>query len=382
MNLIGMALLALACGCGGSGTPSEYPAGFTPGIVDADVDRADAPILDSNFVAIELSTPDGLGPLTESVIAYRNDDALHLISPDRSRSERIGAFHLRGWSPDGAWMVLREETTRQHYLRHTDSASELIPMGSDHVVWSPDSERVLLDSMNLLRLSDRSESQIATDGIPVDWSSDGQWILFYRRVETDNSFNANRTVYAIRSDGSEEHDVVVTSELFTGFEPGGLRFIYNGLADGAASFRMLDIFGNQAARLGSYDRTPFAPKWSPSGTRLLFFEDNGDNVPITIRTPSGSLTQQIGVGFGATWSPDERSIAFQTRNDAIFVAAVGDTTVRRVCKGDAHSWAPDGSRLAVHAVAQDTRLDFIAIVNGDGQDPVFIARGTDPSWSP
>jgi dipeptidyl aminopeptidase/acylaminoacyl peptidase len=165
------------------------------------------------------------------------------------------------------------------------------------------------------------------------------------------------------------------------------------------------------------------PVWSPDGTRLAYIhvQRNGpDPFPgardwsraIHVMDADGSNDIELAAyGFGPTWSPDGRFIAFATAYGnsnastptvVIVPSRGGAQTV--VTAGASPAWSPDGRRLAIVLnerppgsafftgptedanTGNDLPMRSLATVNVDGSDLRTLTDGTtddaDPSWSP
>jgi Tol biopolymer transport system component len=107
------------------------------------------------------------------------------------------------------------------------------------------------------------------------------------------------------------------------------------------------------------DGYSFAEAWSPDGRRLLYTlwlrNDEGfvvDRSELWAINANGSGKRRLArrfepvVSFGATWSPNARSIAFVNARGVHTVAADGSGLRRLARGGHAPYWSPDGESIA------------------------------------
>jgi len=215
-----------------------------------------------------------------------------------------------------------------------------------------------LDDMMVLDITRVTESDRREKERSPSWASDGSWIAFERRTNSNTHWQVIAKEIGSRTE----------KQLFCGNENG------------------------------------WSASWSPDGTQIAFARGrSGENDLFSIDLSTGQL-EVLKDEAGATdaypsWSPDGRHIAFvrgsQPRRD-IRVLHVGSETmhVDILVEGGGDSttprWSPDGEQIAYAFQMTDSPYRHIYRINWDERDPkdstpepVTDGRyyDTEPSWS-
>ena len=247
-----------------------------------------------------------------------------------------------------------------------------MPWQSNHPVWSPDGNRLLVTAIRP-NLPDR----------PATMKPDGSGLTLLDSGHPDLNFDC----YSWSSDG--------TRLLCVGI--GGDQETLNGIY----TIRASD--GGDLTRLttspsGYYDA---APEYSPDGTRFAFDRaTGGDNgtASLFVENADGTGLHQItgytiptAEGYeGLAWSPDGTQIVF---NDASSLDTIhpDGTAQRELLHGQdgcpcffSPTWSPDGTRIA-YADNPNLTTSDIYTANADGTHRVQITNTVGvgegwPSW--
>jgi dipeptidyl aminopeptidase/acylaminoacyl peptidase len=276
----------------------------------------------------------------------------------------------------------------------------------------------------------------------VDLSPDGKWIA-YTVTSTDSAKDRTDTdVWMATWDGSRTIQATSTPDNETSpkFSPDGryMSFLSSRQGGHGAQLWLLDRQGGEARRLTDLKTGIEEYEWSPDARRiavimsdapadadtankqpkpyvmdkLRFKSDGGGYLGDTARAHLYVLDVATGKAdiltpgqyeeSGPSWSPDGRSIAFESKrvegdpdrsanSDVFVVAAQPGSGVRRLTNFDGPdgcpcAWSPDGASLAFIR-GGDPRLsaynqERIAIVPASGGDAHFVATIDRPMSSP
>jgi TolB protein len=143
------------------------------------------------------------------------------------------------------------------------------------------------------------------------------------------------------------------------------------------------------------------PAWSPDGGRIAFTRSRGswskrctsscDDVYVMNADGSAPRNLTPGVASGQTpvWSPDGRTIAFQSDpdrdgNSEVYLVNADGSGQRRLTRTPADeswswsppAWSPDGRRIAFASQSG------IYVMNADGTRQRRLTEGSEPVWSP
>ena len=124
------------------------------------------------------------------------------------------------------------------------------------------------------------------------------------------------------------------------------------------------------------------PSWSPDGSKTVYMTGSG----IDTANPDGSNAALIVPGVSLTWpvwSPDGKKIAY-LNGSLLEVVNPDGSNPTEVAHGNIDGppvWSPDSTRIA-YSVPPAVSSGTIFVVGVAGGNPVQVATGSWPSWSP
>jgi TolB protein len=265
---------------------------------------------------------------------------------------------------------------------------------------SPDGMRIVFESnrdgpnlqiydMNVNGNEVRRLTHSSTNDLGPVWNPDGKWIVF-RSFQGDSG-----QLEAVRPDGSARHLVSNRKDIgWPRISPDGKRIAFKSSDEkGANVILTVNLDGSDLQTVPTGLDRPWDPVWSPDGKQLVFAEEPPDGVDPTTQRESVYISDTYGhnrrllatfPGFIQlpAWSPDGRTIAYQTwtgkRGDAdivlLDVATAKFTTLthrERPYLDETPAWLPDG-RLLFQST-RDGRYE-IYVMNADGSSQQRLTK--------
>lgn len=237
--------------------------------------------------------------------------------------------------------------------------------------------------------SDDSRSAIST-GISTDrdvvnalWSPDGARLMF------GVSFGNASPMYVVGADGRGLVDVVAGLDgdafpvawaadgnrlafgIYGGHAPSAVSTLYTARPDGSERAALGEFTNPQGD--GGWDR----PQFSPDGSSIVAF---GPAQALSLRIFDADVRAPVDIeGEGVTkftWSPDGRSIAFDTfdavsQRSTILTADAATGKTHTLTHGSWPRWSPAGDRIAFKRAVGDAQLG-VRTIRIDGSDDVPV----------
>jgi len=210
--------------------------------------------------------------------------------------------------------------------------------------------------------------------------------------------------------GAPETPLSITAlTSFLGFtwhpswNPDGSMFAYSHAAGGAMNIYVMTRGADEPLQLTN---TPFdedSPRWSPTGEKIAFVSDRGNDTEIFWISPTGGRERKLtntyipdwwrGLGF-APWSQDGEELLFprmqQNGGMAVWKINVATRLETQLTFPDpgtqdkGASWSPDGQRIAFDRSEGGKSAIWLLPAKG-GKAELFIENenfNSDPAWTP
>jgi len=217
------------------------------------------------------------------------------------------------------------------------------------------------------------------------------------------AFETPAGLHLIRTDGTELRRLPATrpGDQNPRWSPDGTRLVFWTDARSSGEIYVADADGSDRRLLtrddprDGYEPSDQFPDWSPDGRLIAFESYRTGDWHIWVMRPDGTgvrrLTANGRGGFSAQWSPDSKRLIYTAEWTASAFAVVDLAGRTRPFKtlsvydDWAPAWSPDGSSIAFTSTAEHGKPELY-VARANGGTPRRLTRNTasdfDPSWSP
>ncbi len=283
------------------------------------------------------------------------------------------------WSPDSKWMaysgtvggksglcVARPDGSEAKFLAETEGTNAPLPFTGNDVTWSPDSKRIAF-----IHATPGPEPDVNGDPIVVT-----RYLYKPDAGEGNTRFNDNLRTHIFVVDaaggGVKQLTSGSTYEHSIDWSPNGEEILFvSNHETNPDQFHNYDIFAlrvadNSIRRITATESIEYTPLWSPDGKQILFLackrgltdlETTMEDQHVWVMNADGSGRRELGAKIdnrqsSADWSPDGASVYFtvQERGSVHLyrMSAAGGTPEIIVNeRGNVGAWsAAPGGKLA------------------------------------
>ncbi len=179
------------------------------------------------------------------------------------------------------------------------------------------------------------------------------------------------------------------------FSPTGDRILFTSYASGFPQIYLMDVGSLAVRSLGEQPGTmTFAPRFSPDGATVVFSLEQGGNTDIyTMDIGSGALRQLTNapsIETAPSFSPDGSQIVFESDRSGtqqIYVMGAGGGEATRVSNGKGRYstpvWSPRGDMIAF-TKQNEGRFHIGVMLTDGGEERLLTSSFLDegPTWAP
>ena len=307
------------------------------------------------------------------------------------------------FSPDGKQILFDSDRdgNQEIYAVNIDGTSlrrlTFDPAGDNHPAFSPDGTQIVFtsgrdsenadvfimnadgsDPINITKWDKSNE----TAGVG-SWSPDGTKIAFF----SDRN-GGHDDIYVVSAETNRPKVILADPDddlRSPSYSPDGLKILYNReLPNKSGEICILDVQSGSSRMVRKTELSYVAPRWSPDGSKIAFFDRLDGNSEIFAVKPDGSgldrLTNDPAADIGPVWSPDGGQILFQSgRGEPVgkpqlyLMNSDGSgqhpITSRKGWEGDP-TWAPDGRNVLFACDREDSPGNMLDIceIGTDGKN--------------
>ncbi|WP_370879059.1 Tol-Pal system beta propeller repeat protein TolB [Gemmobacter fulvus] len=179
------------------------------------------------------------------------------------------------------------------------------------------------------------------------------------------------------------------------FSPSGDRILFTSYSSGFPQIYIMDVSSLSVRSLGEQPGTmTFAPRFSPDGGTVVFSLEQGGNTDIySLNISSGALNQLTNspaIETAPSFSPDGSQIVFESDRSGgqqLYVMSAGGGEPRRISGGAGRYgtpvWSPRGDYIAF--TKQNAGRFHIGVMLADGTEEKLLTSSyldEGPTWAP
>lgn len=184
------------------------------------------------------------------------------------------------------------------------------------------------------------------------------------RIAFVSDRDGNDEVYVMQPDGSEVRNLThnAARDADPCWSPDGKRIAFQSDRDGTEQIYVMNVDGTALTKLTAAPGEKAMPAWSHDGHQIAFCVTEESDIFIYVVSAEGGNPRRLTDGMAPSWSPDDRTIAFNRGQlPQIWLVDADGGSSRALVAGDeseltreekidllfrlAPVWSPDGKRL-------------------------------------
>ena len=368
--------------------------------------RCSHPSLSQDFSRLAYSAHVGFPPSPEILIqALMHDEPTQLTFDGVNGHEAIEPT----WSPDGAMIAFTQDSGERSAICVIDIERNVIAQLTKNggrnwsPDWSPSGREIAfvfseasgdISHIHIIEANGTGERRLFPNQSWVAsprWSPTGRYIAYRGGVDIPLE-QRTRQIYIVDLMGQEIARVTNPPLTYESpvWSPDGTEIAFAAGTDQDRNIYILRLADLRMSKLTDGPGRQGQPTWSPNATHLAFaLSWNGQNHIYRIDR-HGEDMLQLTDGPGSaklpSWSPSGDQITFVENGDIYVIDTDGNQQQRLTRNGSntRPTWSPDGNKIAYLHGGED--IPAIHVIDADGRNPTKIYENQDLqnyglSWS-
>lgn len=263
------------------------------------------------------------------------------------------------------------------------------------IAWSSDDDTVArIDSTGFVTVDPTAHGLATRIVATADAVAGAAELAVLDRLLFDSQRDGTNQLYMMDADGGRQEPLTVDGGRDGRWSPDGTRVVFWAGRGGVNDIFVIDADGSGEVNVTSDPADDRIPQWLPGGRKVVFYSDPAGNNDVVMANAEATgtqtqLTSDPASDLNPVASPDGSSIAFASLRDGnseIYLVYADGRQVNLTQDSATDSspvWSPDGSRIAF--LSTRTGDYNIYVMDADGGNVSRLtdtAEGFSPAWSP